>query len=337
MVGLPELHIALSALTEGQLEQLRLPPVRRFDQRAMACLRDHVFHWVENIIRQRYRPGEAPPCHGVDILHELDSDLLELRFYIYDGQQLRYARGSLIDARTLSLLQFDRICQMYFDGAAEAFNHRPMDRFDWQSDVELRNRIDDCLRGLLPAPSAREWSLGVDLGRDASYTVVQRRVVDGSYLEEAAPLTATQMRALQARPLRAEFECDWLGASFADRRIAEERGEKLLREWLSPAQLAQYDREKQFEVIGCHSKRRYRIARAPSFNVLLLDSGGEVEEQICFMPEGNLVPGDQLLAQKVALETDENGAMAVANRQWRGPPMAGMLRALSNLINPFTT
>ena len=35
----------------------------------------------------------------------------------------------------------------------------------------------------------------------------------------------------------------------------------------------------------------------------------------CFVPEGGLAPGDILLAQKIALETMEREALALANRQ----------------------
>jgi hypothetical protein len=37
--------------------------------------------------------------------------------------------------------------------------------------------------------------------------------------------------------------------------------------------------------------------------------------QWCFEPQGGLAPGDVLLAQKIALETMEREALAVANRQ----------------------
>src|SRR5258708_32413009 len=41
--------------------------------------------------------------------------------------------------------------------------------------------------------------------------------------------------------------------------ISELRGRKLLREWLSPEQLAQYEAHNYFEVTGCHTGKRYRI------------------------------------------------------------------------------
>ena len=36
----------------------------------------------------------------------------------------------------------------------------------------------------------------------------------------------------------------------------------------------------------------------------------------CFFPEGNLVTGDVMLAQKVALELFETDALKIANKMW---------------------
>ena len=43
------------------------------------------------------------------------------------------------------------------------------------------------------------------------------------------------------------------------RRAAEERGLVLLKQWLSPAQLAQYEKHGYFELTGGDSGKRYRI------------------------------------------------------------------------------
>jgi hypothetical protein len=50
-------------------------------------------------------------------------------------------------------------------------------------------------------------------------------------------------------------------------------------------------------------------------NIEELDSGGKAIAQWCFAPERQLVVGDVLLAQKIALETMERKALAAANRQ----------------------
>ena len=95
--------------------------------------------------------------------------------------------------------------------------------------------------------------------------------------------------------------------------IREQRGLNLLREWLSQEQLAQYDAHRYFEVIGCHTGKRYRICHGNGANIIELDDAGLPRRGWCFVPRDPLVAGDVMLAQKIALETDERGALAVAN------------------------
>jgi hypothetical protein len=95
---------------------------------------------------------------------------------------------------------------------------------------------------------------------------------------------------------------------------SEARGLELLKEWLSPEQFAQYDAKCYFEVTGCHSGKRYRICHGTSMNIYELDGAGRPRVGLCFVPKGYLVSGDVMLAQKIALETDERRALTVANR-----------------------
>jgi hypothetical protein len=113
-------------------------------------------------------------------------------------------------------------------------------------------------------------------------------------------------RARSERPLRARFQEYWYGTA------REARGLELLREWLSPEQLAQFDKNRYFDVTGCHSGRRYRIRHGTAMNIHEIDHTGQALVGWCFVPSINLVAGDVMLAQKIALETDERGAMAVA-------------------------
>ena len=94
----------------------------------------------------------------------------------------------------------------------------------------------------------------------------------------------------------------------------EARGLELLKEWLSPEQFAQYAAKRHFDVTGCHSGKRYRISHGTTMNIYELDGAGRPRVGWCFAPKGYLVAGDVMLAQKIALETDERGALAVANR-----------------------
>ena len=93
---------------------------------------------------------------------------------------------------------------------------------------------------------------------------------------------------------------------------SEARGLALLKEWLSPDQLAQYNARRHFDVTGCHSGKRYRIRYGTAMNVFELDRAGRPLAGWCFVPKDNLVAGDVMLAQKIALETDEWTALTVA-------------------------
>jgi hypothetical protein len=96
--------------------------------------------------------------------------------------------------------------------------------------------------------------------------------------------------------------------------LREARGTALLREWLSPEQLAQFDASKYFEVIGCESGKRYRVSYSTGTNVHEVDQADRPIMGWCFVPSGDLVAGDVMLAQKIALETNERAALAVANK-----------------------
>ena len=94
----------------------------------------------------------------------------------------------------------------------------------------------------------------------------------------------------------------------------EARGRKLLKDWLSPEQLKCYEKNRFFDVVGSDTATVYRIHHGTQTNIEELDSIGKPILRWCFVPLGNLVAGDVMLAQKIALETNERGARAVANR-----------------------
>jgi hypothetical protein len=120
--------------------------------------------------------------------------------------------------------------------------------------------------------------------------------------------------SLRRQPNRIDPSSGFVLASRCGYWEREARGLGLLKEWLSPEQFAQYEAKSYFEVTGCHSGKRYRINRGTSMNIHELDGAGRPRLGWCFAPQGYLVAGDVMLAQKLALETDERGALAVANR-----------------------
>jgi hypothetical protein len=92
---------------------------------------------------------------------------------------------------------------------------------------------------------------------------------------------------------------------------ANRRAEALLRGCLTPEQ--QHD----LETKGCFyvetpGGRRYRIDRGTHGNVKRLDERGSILAGYCAQPNGIPV-ADSMLAQKLALEADEDGFLRVAN------------------------
>ena len=122
---------------------------------------------------------------------------------------------------------------------------------------------------------------------------------------------------LLVRRSRSEAAVRKLYRNFFAENTKEARGRRLLREWLSQDQRAQFDDKDYFEVVGCDSRRRYRIYNRMTLrnmtNVYEIDDAGRPIVGWCFLPAGRLVAADIMLAQKIALETNEHNALAVAN------------------------
>jgi hypothetical protein len=98
------------------------------------------------------------------------------------------------------------------------------------------------------------------------------------------------------------------------RSAKERRGLQLMQDWLSPAQRQQFENFGYFDVVGCTTGRLYRIYHTPNLpNVYEINDVGRRKKAVCFAPVGALVKGDVMLAQKIALETDEQSALTVAN------------------------
>ena len=78
----------------------------------------------------------------------------------------------------------------------------------------------------------------------------------------------------------------------------------LLKRWLSPEQRRELEKRGSFDVVGCHTGRRYRIHPGKLNNVRILQDNVEVAA-LCFAPSdaGFLPEADIMLAQKIARQT----------------------------------
>jgi hypothetical protein len=104
------------------------------------------------------------------------------------------------------------------------------------------------------------------------------------------------------------------GVSWTFDGIAEQRALELLKQNLTPTQREQFDRRRSFDVIGGSTGTRYRIHRGHQMNVEELWPDAKRARLLCFVPMGPLPVADEMLAQKVALETFECDALAAANK-----------------------
>jgi len=95
--------------------------------------------------------------------------------------------------------------------------------------------------------------------------------------------------------------------ALAGRRQARARAEALLVAWLSPGQRAQYRSRGWFEVTTA-SGRRYRVVRG---GVVRLDPRGSA---YCIEATSPVPVADEMLANKLLLETDERRFLATAHR-----------------------
>lgn len=97
--------------------------------------------------------------------------------------------------------------------------------------------------------------------------------------------------------------------SFVDLRIvfspedASVRAERCLRAHLSPVQLEDYLARKRFRVRGSHSGDIYHIMSGRTNNVIR--QRGEYAKAYCSVPDAIVPLADQLLIQKLYLETNE--------------------------------
>jgi len=143
--------------------------------------------------------------------------------------------------------------------------------------------------------------------------------VEADGIEVAPRRQETQRRLLEwwaqqrHEYARTAFFGNGLSSDIGSKR-AQERGVHLLKENLAPTQRQQYERHGYFDVVGGRTGKRYRIRHGRQMNIEQLDRNGRRVCGWCFYPQGNLVSGDVMLAQKVALELFEGDALRIANR-----------------------
>ena len=152
------------------------------------------------------------------------------------------------------------------------------------------------------------------------FTLETRGVMEQRAREQAEH--NQQLMAAEA-PLQAAINATMYGVTLtidsmyghmqAKREQAENKAMLLLGEWLTEAQRRQMAKHNAFLVRGSKG-RLYIICPRPNYGVIVLDKHNAPVQRLCFEPETASAYGDKMLAQKIALETDEAKVWTIANK-----------------------
>lgn len=93
------------------------------------------------------------------------------------------------------------------------------------------------------------------------------------------------------------------------------RAKQLMFELLDSRQKFDYLKHQHFDVI-LDPSTVYRIKKGSAGNVYLLDKDGKKKHKYCIHAKDALPCYDNMVAQKLMLETDEEKFLEIANRHW---------------------
>lgn len=129
-------------------------------------------------------------------------------------------------------------------------------------------------------------------------------------LYEAPPKLTEEQEAAQ-RVARAQAE-EAAAKRRADAAEAVQRAETLLHENLRPGQRRMLRERRRFYVRSQHG-RRYEIERGHHANVWEVDGKGKRLSRLCVYAIGGVPEGDQMLAQKLHIENNEENFRRTAH------------------------
>jgi hypothetical protein len=144
----------------------------------------------------------------------------------------------------------------------------------------------------------------------------ERRVLTAEEIRAEEVARAEAQEALRRRSIAMEAEAR---VREEKAREAAARAETLLLSILSERQREELHRDKAFVVEGRHA--RYRIRRGWSGNVDVIGRDGRIQRRLCAHPVIHVPNADNMAAQKLMLETNEDEFLRIANpMHWDIPP-----------------
>lgn len=182
----------------------------------------------------------------------------------------------------------------------------------WQAENRLPEQYDEWSR----QQADRREREATRRFNEARRNHAQKRAMERWRMGVRDPNLEHPQRILQ-RDAQARAVAQTAALREAGRDKARERAESLLLSCLTPEQLRTYNEKKWFVVEGGHSKTKYRINASEHMvaNVDVLKDDGKVSHRLCaHLALGTVPPGDQLVAQKLMLEGNEEHFLRTANR-----------------------
>lgn len=310
---------------------------------------EYLYHHVRQALRGAARSfpadAELPPLRDVGLEHDNFADLLRLaiRFESADTNRRFFTyviRDDLLQdlpTRTSALVSAIRTqAEGIWSGLVE-------DRIVERECGELRRQLDQAIRSAL-SPSLI-YDLQATLAEREQHVrrnLLPQRLRRGyretiTAPEYVAPMYWAGYMVLNNAVLQGVIGEDGVRPP-VDYAAAEKKGLDLFLANLTPQQKASYEANKFIEVRGGKTGRRYRIHHGRQQNIHELDENGTVVTGWCFLPQGGLVAGDVMLAQKTALELYEDKVLKIANRftVYRGGGARGFTELVTETLRNYS-
>lgn len=295
---------------------------------------------IEEMLRSMFRrvlrntDGDVPQLREVRCRRDNQRDEIEIRAYFTrEGREEYVQRSFLRDYDLKSMGRGSLPLDQEFIYNAGNLWHAEYERHYMDRVVDAASRHAYEVMSVSSPMSAEGMSAMETVERLREH-IHRFHEIPAETLAGGPSSTATEVRArqelahraLSRSPLAANWanafrnrrdEIEALAYGFAPPDVgteeAQRKGITLLRENLTPEQREQYEKHRYFDVKGGESGKTYRIHHGRQMNIHELDAAGNKARGWCFLPQGGLVAGDVMLAQKTALELYETEALAIAN------------------------
>jgi hypothetical protein len=260
-------------------------------------LREFLRRELHAVIERNFEIAHTLQSIGTGINPVYDQTFIRLRFSEDRWLNIAVPHGVVERAAPRMRVDLIDLNNLYWRCYEDCRIHR--------EERNLRAQLEERLRHIPPDRNYEIQQLIVENQQRLAHMHAHHRI-DPPTMYPGGNMTATEVMARQRRTV-------WPDSYSYDDTAAHERAKALLLASLSPSQRVDYTNSRSFRVDGS-AGGKFRINYGRTMNVDMLNWRGARHCRYCFLPQGGLVEEDVMLAQKIALETNEKAALAIANR-----------------------